>query len=317
MHVAPESLTKADHLIVGSTVVNAARDLIQRRFTARRSGKPIGIETGFRDLDEILGGGFQPGQTYVFGAPPATGKSTLALAFSRTHSARGGRVIYISYEVGLEASILRALADITGEEHDDLLGGGVDPSTIAATHWSRLEAETKGIYFMDATDLHNRPQVDDLARAVELVKGVGNDTDPYGPLVVLDFLQLAARWVSDNDRDDTRARVARLSNILTGLARRFQVPVLILSSVARSAYDEPENLAAFKEAGDIESDADVAMILGPRASCKDWYTQHKEDETWNLRLRVLKNRHGKTNGQDLDFKRNLLRFTDPQAGGRR
>ena len=212
--------------------------------------------------------------------------------------------------------MLRALADIAGRDHGDLLGGRIHPESIES-HRKKLQAETDGIYFMDATDMDARPQIEDIAAAVALVKGKETDADPFGPLVVIDFLQLAARWMSDNDRDDTRAKVAKLSNVLTGLARRFQVPVLILSSVSRSAYDEPESLAAFKEAGDIESDADVAMILGPSNPCKDWYTQNKETPTWPLCLRVLKNRHGKTGGQSLTFLRPLLRFTDPQAGGRR
>ena len=57
------------------------------------------VSTGLRDLDNALGGGFQPGGLYVLGGRPAMGKSALALNIVSNAIEKGIKVTYFSVEM--------------------------------------------------------------------------------------------------------------------------------------------------------------------------------------------------------------------------
>lgn len=291
-------------LDIGADRCGPVFDEARERAARRMAGMPLGVETSLFELDRILGGGFQPGQVYILGAPPGTGKSALALLFARHISMRGGRALYAAYEVGPRACRMRALSDIASVKGDDIQLGRIDPSKLE-TFRPELERQTEGIAFIDATR-EPRPRADTLAGAVCALNA---SNDPFGFLLIVDYLQLAARFAGYDDERDIRGKVAMFSNDLAQLARACNIPVLALSSVGRASYKESSSLAAFKETGDIESDADVAMILGPRDETS--FDELRGRDEWPLTLRVLKNRHGRTGQVPLTFLRPFLRFTAP------
>ncbi len=65
------------------------------------------LKTGYKVLDEILGGGFVEGQVVLLGGEPGVGKSTLALQISESMS-DGSEVIYASGEESIEQLSMRA-----------------------------------------------------------------------------------------------------------------------------------------------------------------------------------------------------------------
>lgn len=75
------------------------------------------METGFGELDRVLGSGIVAGSLVLVGGDPGIGKSTLLLQVCRNLAASGKQVLYISGEESLKQIKLRAnrIGPVTGE----------------------------------------------------------------------------------------------------------------------------------------------------------------------------------------------------------
>lgn len=78
----------------------------------------IRINTGFGELDRVLGGGFVKGSLTLLGGEPGIGKSTLILQICDKVKGEG-KVLYVSGEESAEQIKLRA--DRLGINNDDIL----------------------------------------------------------------------------------------------------------------------------------------------------------------------------------------------------
>ncbi|MEI6214164.1 MAG: DnaB-like helicase C-terminal domain-containing protein [Desulfuromonadales bacterium] len=76
-------------------------------------------------------------------------------------------------------------------------------------------------------------------------------------VIVWDYLQ---RIPLRSDIDDSRLRIAANLQAIIDLNHEFDAQSVILSSLNRKNYDST-SMEAFKEAGDIESDCDLAIIM--------------------------------------------------------
>jgi circadian clock protein KaiC len=63
------------------------------------------IGSGSRQLDQILGGGFRPGERILLAGAAGTGKTTLAAAFTDTACRAGQRVLFVNYETSAQALV--------------------------------------------------------------------------------------------------------------------------------------------------------------------------------------------------------------------
>lgn len=75
------------------------------------------MNTGFEELNRVLGGGVVKGSLVLVGGDPGIGKSTLLLQVCRNLAAHGQKVLYISGEESLRQIKLRAgrIGAVTGE----------------------------------------------------------------------------------------------------------------------------------------------------------------------------------------------------------
>lgn len=76
--------------------------------TQIESAKEERIETGIRELDRVLGGGFVPGSLVLVGGDPGIGKSTLALEMVNNVSLSKMSVLYVTGEESPEQVKMRA-----------------------------------------------------------------------------------------------------------------------------------------------------------------------------------------------------------------
>src|SRR3954464_11131012 len=103
------------------------------------------LETGIREFDRVLGGGFVPGSLVLLGGSPGIGKSTLtAMALGHLEAA-GRRTLYVSGEESAAQISLRA-ARLPGRALDVPVLAETDLGAVLAT----LEAERPEVCVIDS-----------------------------------------------------------------------------------------------------------------------------------------------------------------------
>ena len=259
----------------------------------------MGLRTGISRVDGLLGG-FNRG-LYLLAGPPGVGKTALAMQVA-LHVAREAPVVYASFENSAENLLLKALAGRAGVSYRDARRGFVSPDPLAAAA-AELKPE---LARLDILDGDGRLTVGQLrARAKRLQEAHG----ARRCLVVVDYLQLWAKTSRElRDMNEVRAKVDALGGELIALAKQVDATVLALSSQSRAggAYGRGGGeavLDSFKESGDLEYSADVALFL----------TEAKERRAMPpalaLDLTIRKHRDGPTGTVELVFQpeRGVLR----------
>ena len=295
---AREEEEKADYL-AASTGSQA------EGFRAADATCPRPIPTGLVPVDRLLGGGFEYGRLHVLAAGSGMGKTTLALQFAVSLSAQGHDVLYVALEQSArvltrknvsrctrEISEVDALTAWELEEADredcraHLSDGQLATLELA---WKRHAEQTERLWIID------RPtSIDELERIVERHERLTGNT----PCVVLDYLQplrpcdYQKGW---SISDQCEENVMRLKT----LALQHRLPMLVLSSISRSAYYAKVSTESLNDAGGIEYAADVVLGLQPMEySSNDKIAGKREmEETMkkavrDMSLSCVKNRDG-------------------------
>jgi replicative DNA helicase len=235
----------------------------------KRSGKTVGVATGFVDLDQKLGG-LHPSDLVILGGRPAMGKSALAtnIAFNaaraykpartpegRTIAEDGAVVGFFSLEMSAEQLAARILAEESGVSSDRIRRGDVgredfDRFVQASHHLQTLKL------FIDDTPALTVAALRTRARRLMRQQGLG--------LIVIDYLQLLRPSVQVRTLDNRVQEISDITRGLKALAKELNVPVLALAQLSRAVEqreDKRPMLADLRESGSIEQDADVVMFI--------------------------------------------------------
>lgn len=243
----------------------------------RMSGEKLGLRTGLRDLDEVIGG-LQPGHLCVLAARPGRGKTTLALQIATALACDEKEpVLFVSLEMGRTELGDRLLASRAGVAHDRIRDGNLTRDEVSLLTNAQSELSTGALTVEDASQ-RTVGNIGALARRCKKRSGLA--------LVVVDYLQLVK---PDNPGEPRQDQVAAMSRRLKVLGRELQVPVLCLAQLNRESEREGKapQLHHLRESGAIEQDADQVLML---------HQVERQDgqEEPPLSVFVRKNRHGKT-----------------------
>jgi len=210
------------------------------------------IPTGFTDLDNLLAGGFAPGQLIVIGARPAMGKTTGALGFARAAAIQHGiPTLFESLEMSrqeLGRSIVSAEARVA--LHHMKLGIATDDD-IQRIARRTPDIAAAPLYINDGATL-SVPML--RARVRNLVRTAGLR------LVIVDYLQL----MQAPKAESRQVAVSEMSRQLKLLAKEFQITVVVLAQLNRGPEQRQEKLpqvSDLRESGSIEQDADIVILL--------------------------------------------------------
>jgi replicative DNA helicase len=235
----------------------------------KRSGKTVGVATGFRDLDKKLGG-LHPSDLIVLAGRPSMGKTALAtnVAFNATkkykplHTSDGrktaedGAVVgFFSLEMSAEQLATRILAEASGTSSDRIRRGEVsredfDQFVAASEHLQRLPL------FVDDTPALTISGLRTRARRLMRQHGLG--------LIVVDYLQLLRPSNQARAQENRVQEISEITRGLKTLAKELNVPVLALSQLSRAVEQREDKrplLSDLRESGSIEQDADVVMFI--------------------------------------------------------
>jgi replicative DNA helicase len=235
----------------------------------KRSGKTVGVATGFVDLDRKLGG-LHRSDLIILAGRPSMGKTALAtnIAFNAARAFKAGRapdgrdaaedgavVGFFSLEMSAEQLATRILAEESGVASDRIRRGDVaredfDKFIHASQNLARLPL------FIDDTPALTVSALRTRARRLKRQQGLG--------LIVVDYLQLLRPSTQVRVIENRVQEISDITRWLKALAKELDVPVLALSQLSRAVEqreDKRPMLADLRESGSIEQDADVVMFI--------------------------------------------------------
>ena len=196
-------------------------DAILKDVTDGMAGKnvAVAIPTGFRDLDHMLNGGLRGG-VHLISGQKGVGKSTLKCAMINQHLFRGVKVADATIEMTVRQELERLAGSVLGCNVTDLIRGKqvVLPERLQVVRNHLLS----GHLIMEATMRH----AGDLSAWIRRV--VQRDR---AEVVYVDYLQ--AIRLAGGSAIDEYERVSEVSDVLRHCAKRFNVPVVAISSLSR------------------------------------------------------------------------------------
>ena len=262
-------------------LVNFVVENISKRYTNKNSF--TGVESGFHELDQMTAG-FQPAEMIIIGARPSIGKTAIALSMIQ-HIAIEKKVpaAFFSLEMA-DVQVVTRLVSQVGRIRSDVLRTGF----LSSVDFANLQTAASTIYEapLYIIDTPNMKLLDlrSVARRLRSKEKI--------EIIFIDYITLIA---SENSSVPRHEQVAEISRSLKSLARELNIPIVVLSQVARSAEEKAPTLAELRESGSIEQDADVVMFLHRKR------TPDENQETIPTELIVAKQRNGPTGVVKITF----------------
>ena len=262
---------------------------------ASNEGQLMGIPTGFKDLDALLGG-FQPSDLIILAARPSVGKTSLALDFIRHIVLREKKkAAMFSLEMSKEQLMMRLLSMESGIGLWNVRRGALTDEELMQLAEVVGKFSEAGLWIDDEPGLSI---VELKARARRLYLEHKID------FIVVDYLQLIR-----GTRQESRVQeVSEISQELKNIARELNIPVLALSQLSRRVEDRADKmpqLSDLRDSGSIEQDADVVMFIH-REELYDPDTDRKGIAD----LKIAKHRNGPTGIVELAWIKEISSFRD-------
>jgi replicative DNA helicase len=244
--------TSADFSPLG-TVLSACMDdldaIHERRDTI------IGIPTGFRHLDTVLGG-LQRSDLIVLAGRPGSGKTSFALNIARNAAIDHRHHIAIfSLEMSKKQLGLRLLSMEAPIDQQRLRMGWVHDE-----EWNQIVSSmgplSEGELWIDDTAGITLAALRSKARRLQTTHGID--------LIIVDYLQLMHATQEGKRYQNREQEIAEISRGLKGIAKELHVPVLALAQLSRaveSRQSRVPQLSDLRESGAIENDADVVLFI--------------------------------------------------------
>lgn len=278
-------------------IKDVMNDLYDHIGTLSQMGDEImGVPTGLRDLDRLLGG-LQKSDLLIVAGRPGSGKTGFLLSVAKyaaqTHKKH---VAFFSLEMSNEQLATRLIAQETSIDTQRLRTGKLQDQ-----EWGLFTAAIESL-----SDTHI--YLDDTAAITPLqlaTKCRRLDQEHKLDLVIVDYLQL---MTGDRQIDNRVQEVSNISRNLKVLARDLKVPVLAAAQLSRAVEqraDKRPMLSDLRESGSLEQDADVVLFIHRP-------DMMEEGPSGNLaEIIVAKHRNGPTHsGIQMVFLKNLARFVD-------
>ncbi len=259
----------------------------------------LGVPTGFKDLDKLLGG-MQQSDLLILAGRPGRGKTSLLLSVAlNAAKLYKKRVAIFSLEMSTEQLVQRLVAQETGINSQRLrLGKLEDDEWPRFTQAVTVLSET-GI-FIDDTPAISSLQLRTKCRRL--------NSEIRLDMVVVDYLQL---MTGDFRAENRVQEVSHISRSLKTLARELNVPVLTAAQLSRAVEQRSGQrpmLSDLRESGSIEQDSDVVMFLHHP---DDWDEDPQRKSI--TEIIIAKHRNGPTGSIELVFLEQLTKFADAET----
>ena len=237
-------------------------------------------ETGFYDLDTILGGGVKPGELIVICGRPSMGKTMFAnsLLFNIAVNYKDTTALIYSLEMSKLDLVKRFI---------------VSQTRINSYKLDKRQLSTEELRsFVQACNLYEEIDIkinDDANIQLERLRSEVRRANIHKNIscITVDYLQIMA---GGEDSDRNRFEMGRIIDSLQKLARELNVPIIVLSQLSRNCEHRTNKrpmLSDVRECGKIEEAADV--VIGVYRD--DYYNKETLDKDI-CEISILKHRNG-------------------------
>ncbi len=297
-----ETSEKAESGDVKSAVLEVITELEDR--LAGRGG-PLGLMTGFEDLDRMTDG-LKPGELFIVGARPSMGKSAfMGNVVEEVCLWRDEAAMIFSLEMSRKNLVSRMLYSMARINSRAVSMG------ISLTIQDRQKIQREAIRIKDA-----RLVIDDTAAiSITSLRSKARRQKRKGGLnlIAVDYLQLM-RSTSKQASGNREREIAEISAGLKSLAKELEIPIIALCQLNRQSTDRKAGkstsevvtkrglpkMSDLRESGAIEQDADYIGLLHRPIYFAET-DKEREDLEGVATLMLVKNRNGETGDVHLTF----------------
>nr|AKH47495.1 replicative DNA helicase [uncultured marine virus] len=264
----------------------------------------IGVDTGFRKLNDMTGG-WQSPDLIILAARPSMGKTSLALEFAKVAKVPTALFCLEMSTNQLNTKYISGETDYTNME---LKTGSFDDLGAVARATTKLKDLP---IFIDDTPSLDLIELSAKCRRLKKKQGIG--------LIIIDYLQLMTCKAVKGNREQ---EIASISRGLKKLAKSLEVPIIALSQLNRSVEsrsgDKEPQLSDLRESGAIEQDADTVMFLHRPYyyGINEVEIDHEQiNSEFIAMLLIRKHRGGALGGVALEFNKGMSKWKQYEAKG--
>ena len=287
--------------------------------------------TGFKLLDDTIGGGLRAGTLTLLAGPQGQGKTTFALQVARNAVVAGRTALFFSYELEAESLLQKLVALEAGElDPHEAPNLNADPLGLRGhRRWhggllDRLEALPGGVnallqvhrYAERLVTHRSTTSHTGIASMVEQIEDV-RAAQGEAPLVIVDYLQK----VHDPKDVSEDEQTTRITEQLKDLSIEFDCPVLAIAAADHEGLQPGTRLRARHLRGStaLAYEPDLVLILNTKSDIVARHhlmfdgNSHERFRNWSV-LTVEKNRAGH-DGAELEFKKRFDQGRFESDGG--
>lgn len=252
------------------------------------------INTGYKMMDYKIGG-LEPTQLIVIAARPSVGKTGFALNMMLNIASQGYKTSFFSLETTGVSVLKRMLSSETGIELTRIK----EIKDLEPDELTRLTTAADKILKLDI-DIHDKSNI-----TTHDVRKQAMKNKDVQQVIFIDYLQL----MQTNSKLDRRNGIEKISRDLKIIANETGAIIVLLSQLSRSVEsrnDKRPMLSDMKEAGGIEADASLAMLLYR----DDYYNRDDVDDSGKsiVECNIAKNKDGETGVVEFEYYKKTQRF---------
>ncbi len=277
------------------------RDLVNQTLNENftESSGTEGIASGFKKLDQVLGG-FRKGKMYTIAVKPGMGKTAFLLSLANNMAVKNNLSVAIFSSERSNIKMTRRLIESeTGMSVDKLTSGMLKPSEKDHMLSLLSNIANANIFIDDTQGLSVGTFAKNLMHLCRKQKP---------DLVIVDYLELLD---AGKDDEELPLRYTRVMENFRAIAARLEVPVLMFSQsvVHTNGYLSKERPALKILPDFLKEHSDVLMLLH-RKYAYAGSGQTPQDSLVDL-IVTFKDQFDKEQVVPLQFIESTAKFTDP------
>lgn len=234
-------------------VISGYYDNVEFMVTHRQD--VVGVPSGFRDLDTIIGG-FQKSDLTILAGRPGMGKTAFKLNVAINAARTNARVAIFSLEMSNEQLVQRMIAMESGVNVQNLRLGHLE-----TWQWDAFVTVSDSIgklrIYLDDTPALSVTQLRTKCRRIFREHGLD--------LIIVDYLQLMSASDSLKRSENRVQEISNISRGLKELARELKIPVLSgaqLSRAVEQRADKRPMLSDLRESGCLSGSTQISLADG-------------------------------------------------------